>query len=169
MSLRHVVPSWQDERKTAGKKHQTFIGEGFARMNRVVLLQHLAKQMCALMGKEQLTDVEYGNLAMAVQGLESELKAEQYVAAIDRCVERSNLPEACYRTMIKIYQDWENRVAPSQDPAYCDIIKEIWRLKQGKGNNGSLNSFVLIKRYSDFPEFYSLNKASNGVKISIII
>lgn len=123
-------------------------------MNRVEILRELSRKMCRLLGKEELTEEEKGNLAMAVESLENDLQYEQLNRAIDQCIMNRDVSEACYRLMRLIYRDWESRIAPSQDQAYCDIIKENWRLKQRKGNSGSLESFVLIRQYRDFPRFY---------------
>lgn len=123
-------------------------------MNRIETYNRLCSMMEKLLGKRELLTEEKGNIAMAVNALEDELKTEQLIRAIERCAAEGNLSDACYRILRMAYQDWEKRLAPSQDAVYCDIIKRLWLGCQEKGNSKALDSVVLFVHYKEYPDFF---------------
>ena len=123
-------------------------------INRVQCFGAASAAACQLLGKDFLTVSEAGTLSMAVQALEKELQAEQFLRALNRCAAEKNLSDACYRILRLAYQDWTNRVAPEKTAAYREIVEALWQEKAARGNKGMLNDFVLISTYKDYPEFY---------------
>ena len=123
-------------------------------MNRIKIYNEIVSSMKQLFGGRKLETEERGNIAMAVNALEDDLKAEQLTRAIAHCTDEGNLSDACYRILRLAYQDWEKRLAPSQDAAYCAIIKQKWLSCQGKGNNKVLDSVVLFVHYKEYPDFF---------------
>lgn len=124
-------------------------------VNRVDLFYKLEKTVCGLFAKEKLDLNERGNLAMAVQALESPEQAERLCDALERCKDQGDVSGACYRILRCVYRDWSQRIKASTAPGYAGLVEQLWWEREKAGNAGRLKSYVLTRRLEHYPEYFT--------------